>query len=211
MSFEPRRIADSRPRRSFIGGSEARIIMGDDEATLVRLWQEKRGDVEPEDLSGDLLVQLGSVTEPLNRHWYEKNTTVRMNSPRLGLKAGNSVRFAKFRPNATLAHRIYFERLPRFASRTPAPPPFSGINSTPAFWRAFSIATIVRSCAANSPGCVSSRFTLGRDTPEASAKSFCSHRKSILAARTCSLVSDNLIPGVLTSLVSWFNTSGIAR
>src|SRR6516164_8485313 len=61
-------------RRSFIGGSDARIIMGDDEATLLRLWKEKRGEVEPEDLSGDLLVQLGTVTEHLNRHWYEKNT-----------------------------------------------------------------------------------------------------------------------------------------
>jgi len=48
--------------------------MGEDEAALVRLWREKRGEVEPEDLSGDLLVQLGSVTEHLNRRWYEKNT-----------------------------------------------------------------------------------------------------------------------------------------
>jgi hypothetical protein len=47
--------------------------MGEDEAALVRLWREKRGEVEPEDLSGDLLVQLGTVTEHLNRHWYEKN------------------------------------------------------------------------------------------------------------------------------------------
>src|SRR3974390_824633 len=61
-------------RRSFIGGSDARIIMGGDEATLLRLWKEKRGEVEPEDLSGALLVQLGSATEQLNRHWYEKNT-----------------------------------------------------------------------------------------------------------------------------------------
>ena len=61
-------------RHSFVGGSDARIIMGDDEAALLRLWKEKRGDVEPEDLSGDLLVQLGTVTEQLNRHWYEKNT-----------------------------------------------------------------------------------------------------------------------------------------
>jgi predicted phage-related endonuclease len=61
-------------RRRFIGGSDARIIMGDDEAALLRLWGEKRGEIEPEDLSGDLLVQLGTVTEQLNRHWYEKNT-----------------------------------------------------------------------------------------------------------------------------------------
>ncbi len=61
-------------RRSFIGGSDARIIMGDDEAALLRLWREKRGEVEPEDLSGNLIVQLGAVTEDLNRRWYEANT-----------------------------------------------------------------------------------------------------------------------------------------
>jgi predicted phage-related endonuclease len=49
--------------------------MGDDEATLLRLWREKRGEAEPEDLSGVLIVQLGSVTEELNRHWYERNTS----------------------------------------------------------------------------------------------------------------------------------------
>ncbi len=61
-------------RRYFVGGSDARIIMGDDEAALLRLWREKRGEVEPEDLSGNLIVQLGCVTEELNRHWYEANT-----------------------------------------------------------------------------------------------------------------------------------------
>src|ERR1700692_1501468 len=61
-------------RRSFIGGSDARIIMGTDEGALVRLWREKRGEAEPEDLSGNLIVQLGLVTEALNRHWYERNT-----------------------------------------------------------------------------------------------------------------------------------------
>ena len=61
-------------RRSFIGGSDARIIMGGDEAALLRLWQEKRGEAEPEDLSGNLIVQLGTATEELNRPWYERNT-----------------------------------------------------------------------------------------------------------------------------------------
>jgi YqaJ-like viral recombinase domain len=61
-------------RRTFIGGSDARIIMGGDEAALVRLWQEKRGEAEPEDLSGNLIVQLGTATEELNRAWYERNT-----------------------------------------------------------------------------------------------------------------------------------------
>ena len=67
-------MATHSSRRWFIGGSDARIIMGDDEAALLRLWQEKRGEVEPEDLSGNLIVQLGVVTEDLNRRWYEANT-----------------------------------------------------------------------------------------------------------------------------------------
>jgi predicted phage-related endonuclease len=66
--------ARSLERRSFIGGSDARIIMGDDEGALVRLWREKRGEVEPQDLSGNLIVQLGLATEDLNRRWYEAST-----------------------------------------------------------------------------------------------------------------------------------------
>jgi predicted phage-related endonuclease len=61
-------------RRAFIGGSDAPIFMGDDEGTLLRLWREKRGEIEPEDLSANLLVQLGAVTEDLNRRWFERNT-----------------------------------------------------------------------------------------------------------------------------------------
>jgi predicted phage-related endonuclease len=61
-------------RRSFIGGSDARIIMGSDETALIRLWREKRGEAEPEDLSSNLVVQLGATTEELNRSWYERNT-----------------------------------------------------------------------------------------------------------------------------------------
>src|SRR6516165_5917413 len=61
-------------RHSFVGGSDARIIMGSDEAALIRLWREKRGEAEPEDLTGNLIVQLGTATEELNRSWYERNT-----------------------------------------------------------------------------------------------------------------------------------------
>jgi hypothetical protein len=61
-------------RRHFIGGSDARIIMGPDEKALIRLWQQKRGEVGSEDLSANLVVQLGVVTEDLNRVWYERNT-----------------------------------------------------------------------------------------------------------------------------------------
>jgi predicted phage-related endonuclease len=61
-------------RRCFIGGSDARIIMGDDEPALLRLWREKRGEAEPADLSANLIVQLGLATEHLNRLWYERTT-----------------------------------------------------------------------------------------------------------------------------------------
>ncbi|MCG2633016.1 YqaJ viral recombinase family protein [Bradyrhizobium sp. WYCCWR 13023] len=67
-------IAMQSDRRAFIGGSDARIIMGDDHEALLRLWREKRGELEPEDLSDNLIVQLGTVTERLNRAWYERST-----------------------------------------------------------------------------------------------------------------------------------------
>ncbi len=40
-------------RRIYIGGSDAKIIMSADEQALIRLWREKRGEIEPEDLSGN--------------------------------------------------------------------------------------------------------------------------------------------------------------
>ncbi|MBR0741384.1 YqaJ viral recombinase family protein [Bradyrhizobium liaoningense] len=70
-------LAVAKPRmdrRSFVGGSDARIIMGDDSNKLLRLWREKRGEVEPQDLSGELVVQLGCITEDLNRSWYEQSS-----------------------------------------------------------------------------------------------------------------------------------------
>ena len=73
-TFQGRTKLATRDRRYFIGGSDARIIMGSDEAALIRLWREKRGEAEPEDLSGNLIVQLGTATEDLNRFWYERNT-----------------------------------------------------------------------------------------------------------------------------------------
>ncbi|EAQ33853.1 gp47 [Nitrobacter sp. Nb-311A] len=63
-----------KSRIGFIGGSDARIIMGDDERKLIQLWREKRGEAGPEDLSDNLIVQLGNATEDLNRRWYERNT-----------------------------------------------------------------------------------------------------------------------------------------
>src|SRR5215204_3393184 len=68
----------TRDRCSYIGGSDARTIVGRDEAALLRLWREKRGEVEPEDLSGDLVVQFGCATEDLNRRWFERETGRRL-------------------------------------------------------------------------------------------------------------------------------------
>ena len=44
-------------RRQFFGVSDACIIMGDDEAALLRLWRENRSEIEPNDLSINLIVQ----------------------------------------------------------------------------------------------------------------------------------------------------------
>jgi len=66
--------AAARDRRQFIGGSDARIIMGKDLKALLRLWREKSGEEAPLDLSGVLIAQLGLVTEDLNRRWYELNS-----------------------------------------------------------------------------------------------------------------------------------------
>lgn len=68
------KVPQPSSRRDFVGGSDARIIMGDDYDRLVRLWREKRGEIEPQDLSQELIVQLGSITEDLNRIWYERNS-----------------------------------------------------------------------------------------------------------------------------------------
>ncbi|RXH42081.1 endonuclease [Bradyrhizobium zhanjiangense] len=68
MRFSP------HDRRAFIGGSDVRIIMGDDQDELMRLWREKRGEIAPQDLSRNLVVQLGIATEALNRSWYQAAT-----------------------------------------------------------------------------------------------------------------------------------------
>jgi predicted phage-related endonuclease len=74
MNEPSAKVSDSAKRPTFIGGSDARIIMGDDETALLRLWQEKRCEAQPQDFSGNLLVQLGLATEGLNRRWYERTT-----------------------------------------------------------------------------------------------------------------------------------------
>src|SRR6202171_4060143 len=78
MSISPKKQIHKPDRMNFIGGSDARTIMGKDEKALLRLWREKRGEVANLDLSGVLIVQLGLVTEDLNRRWYEQNSGYRI-------------------------------------------------------------------------------------------------------------------------------------
>lgn len=69
---------DKAIRKNFIGGSDANIIMSGDADKLIRLWREKRGEAEPEDLSDILAVQMGSYTEPFNVAWWEKQSGERV-------------------------------------------------------------------------------------------------------------------------------------
>ena len=59
-------------RSKGIGGSDANRIMRGD---WHKLWLEKTGKQVPEDLSKNLAVQIGVITEPVNIRFfeYEKN------------------------------------------------------------------------------------------------------------------------------------------
>jgi len=61
-------------RRRYFISSDARIIMGDDEGALLRLWCKKQGEVEPKDLSDNLIVQLSVAAKDPNRRWYQAIT-----------------------------------------------------------------------------------------------------------------------------------------
>lgn len=61
-------------RRKGMGGSDANVLMAGDPDAILDLWRVKRGEKEPEDLSGILPVIFGTVTEPLNRYWYTRQT-----------------------------------------------------------------------------------------------------------------------------------------
>jgi hypothetical protein len=56
-------LADSSDRCRFIGGSDARIIMGQDEAALVPLGEARRA--EAEDPSGNLAVFIQALNRPV--------------------------------------------------------------------------------------------------------------------------------------------------
>ena len=68
----PLKNAPARSCRTFVDGSDARIIKSDDLTALLRLWREKWSEAEPEDLAGNLIVQLGLATEPLKRRSHSR-------------------------------------------------------------------------------------------------------------------------------------------
>jgi predicted phage-related endonuclease len=83
-------------RKSTIGGSDANTIMSGNADRLIRLWREKRGEVEGEDLSDVLAVQMGSFTEPFNIAWFEKQTGRKVILP--SAMAGGGIRRDKPEP-----------------------------------------------------------------------------------------------------------------
>jgi predicted phage-related endonuclease len=64
--------AARKARMTSIGGSDAKIIMSGNQMAIERLWAEKRGEMESEDLSEIILINLGNLTEPLNADLFEK-------------------------------------------------------------------------------------------------------------------------------------------
>lgn len=62
-------------RRQGIGGSDAARVMAGEWRDL---WAEKTGRKQPEDLSDNLAVQMGTWTEALNRYWFTKQTGIKL-------------------------------------------------------------------------------------------------------------------------------------
>lgn len=173
-------IQDPADRRQFVGGSDARTIMGNDEAALLRLWREKRGETEPEDLSGNLIVQLGVVTESLNRHWFACNNgrDALINPKKLLVAIGDN----KTPRLRTETRRGYFRRGRRdFRRRRPSPPPFSSMNSIPARSKAARIASTAPAETCRRP--FSKSTTVERPRPAACASCDCVISNSPRAAR----------------------------
>jgi hypothetical protein len=60
-------------RRAFIGGSHARIIMGEDEGALLRLGEKSAAKPSLRTCLVILIIQLGTAAEELNRALFERN------------------------------------------------------------------------------------------------------------------------------------------
>jgi predicted phage-related endonuclease len=68
------KIKNNRPHG--IGGTDANRLVHDD--SWLELYDLKVGNTEPEDLSDVLPVQMGTITEELNRQWFAKEMNLRV-------------------------------------------------------------------------------------------------------------------------------------
>jgi hypothetical protein len=66
--------AERKARMTSIGGSDAKIIMSGDQGAIERLWREKRGEAEPENLDHVIIVNMGNLTEAYNLDLFEEAT-----------------------------------------------------------------------------------------------------------------------------------------
>jgi len=73
----PERLAE---RRSTLRGSCINILANGDHKRIERLFKEKTGELEPEDLSGKWPIQFGQCTEILNLHTFEQKNGVKIDS-----------------------------------------------------------------------------------------------------------------------------------
>jgi hypothetical protein len=222
-------------RRCFIGGSDARIIMGDDEAALLRLWREKRGKVtsssrpsagvEPPkpriqavrivDMSGsNAWAEFAGVFARTRAAYLEheqakteltcgkRRTRYRLNVVPTGIRQdnlrarGRRPRVGSLRDRAcglglVLSHSHYPVFSCRFRNRTPGPPPFSSMNSTPARFRTLAIAASVAMSPAYLP--VSMLVIVLRWRRVASARSRTVQFNAARAILTCALVTGMLL------------------
>jgi len=99
----------------------------------------------------------------------------------VSLSVSASLRFQTKR----LPSRVTFPRGAPCRSLTPAPPPFSAMNSTPAASRAAIIFCVVAVRPPSTPSSASSLLTVGIETPEASAICSCDHATNARAALIC--------------------------
>lgn len=73
----PERLAE---RRSTLRGSCINILANGDYKRIERLFKEKTGELEPEDLSGKWPIQFGQCTEILNLYTFEQKNGVKIDS-----------------------------------------------------------------------------------------------------------------------------------
>jgi predicted phage-related endonuclease len=68
-----------------IGGSDANIILSGNQEKILKLWEEKTGRREPEDLTDELMVMMGLWTEAFNAAWFQKQTGLTVTARNLAM------------------------------------------------------------------------------------------------------------------------------